>query len=172
MTRIELFIPTADLFNIIVDVIKTNSGAKLVYQRFETNRHKAGFVTIDMSTPIDLATKYNDEDFSLAYISLKGTPSSDQDWSFLDKNEENLIEIAGGRQKKNELEQTVIRVLSKKTKCKKIFTQLLQNIESQCQQGILLNKQVYPKIFYHPNASNLTLWDDLDNKTIEATLLL
>jgi hypothetical protein len=170
MTRIEIFIATSDLFEIVFNLIKNDPNIKLVFQRFESNQHKAGFSVIDITSKANLSQLYNEGDFSLAYLSLKGIPSYEQDWNFLDKNEEYLIEIAGGRQRNHDLEETVIRLLSKNTKCKPVFAQLLKNIEAASNKGVLLNEQPYPKIFYHRNVSNLTLWVDLESKTIRGQI--
>lgn len=170
MTRIEIFIAPFDLFEIVFNLIKNDPNIKLVFQRFESNQHKAGFSVIDIASKVNASQLYNEGDFSLAYLSLKGIPSHEKDWSFLDTNEAYLIEIAGGRQRNHDLEEAVIRLLSKNAKCKKTFAQLVKHIESVSNKGVLLNEQPYPKIFYHRNVSNLALWVDLESKTMRAKI--
>ena len=67
------------------------------YQRFKSESFPAGFRIMKFDEP--LAQIYNDDEFKLMYLSLTNTPNSSTDWGFVDRQEDSLIEISGGRRR-------------------------------------------------------------------------
>lgn len=169
MTRIEAFIPTESLFNLLNGIVAAHS-AKLVFQRFESEIHPAGFTTV-APTP-GAAKEYIKGGYQLIYISLKNVPKNTLDWDFLEREEAHLVELAGARQQGQDLEQVVIRPLAKKSKAAKLFGEIQAAIAENCLQGVTLNGKPYPKIFYAKESGlkKMRLWVDVDTKSISAVI--
>jgi hypothetical protein len=170
MTRIEAFIPVSLLFRLINRVAE-GTAARLVFQRFESPKHQAGFTVFEPRE--DLATEYVNGGYQLIYLSINGIPKNGEDWDFLDRESEYLIEFAGGRQNGQDLEQVVIRPMAKKNKVAKPYKELQSGITEACHQGVNLNGTPYPKIFYAKElvGKKTKMWVDLETKSISALIL-
>ena len=165
MTRLEAFVPTGALFKIVTELAVLHK-AQIVFQRFQSAEHSAGFAVIEASA--GAADEYLRGGYELFYLALKKAPINPQDWDFSDRETANLIEFAGGRQYGQDLEQVVIRPMAKKTKAQKLF----DAVKASCEQGVILNGQPYPKIFYAKEirAQKLRLWVDIETKSICAKI--
>ena len=168
ITRIEAFIPTASLFAILAETAKAHNG-RLVLQRFETKEHRAGLTVIAPSA--DAAAEHSSGGYRLIFVALRGQPTHEQDWGFFDREEENLVELAGGRQYDEHLEQVTVRPLGKKGRATKVCQEIARAIASRCSRGVMLNDTPYPKIFVANEliGRDVRLWVDIDTKTISAT---
>ena len=96
MSQLQCFISTDVLVDSVRSVGRTHS-AHLIFQRFKSESFPAGFRIMKFDEP--LAQIYNDDEFKLIYLSLTNTPNSSTDWGFVDRQEDSLIEISGGRRR-------------------------------------------------------------------------
>lgn len=170
MTRIEAFVPTAMLFQMIADVARPHE-ARLVLQRFETAHHGAALSVVEATSLA--ADEYLCGGYEVVYLALRKVPASEQDWSFVDREAADLLEFAGARQRGEDLEQVTIRPLARKTNVARLFAATKAAIAAACKQGVTLNGQLYPKIFYAKEleARRSRLWVDIETKTISARVV-
>lgn len=167
MTRIEAFITPSELFGIVSEVV-TKNDARLVFQRFETPRHDAGFTIVDPNT--DVLKLYEEGGYSVAYITLGGLPESPTDWGFIDREQDHLIEIVGAIRRDMDLSITNIRVVSKRSRAKNACELIRRRISRSCDRGVSLDGHPYPKIYCENGIqeAGFELWTDVENKTIRA----
>ncbi|AUX28654.1 MULTISPECIES: hypothetical protein [Sorangium] len=170
MTRIEAFIPTAMLFQTIADVARPHK-AHLVLHRFET-AHRDAALSVVEATPL-AADEYLSGGYLLMYLALRQAPASEQDWSFVDREAANLLEFAGARQRGQDLELVTVRPVAKKTNVARLFAATKAAIAASCKRGVMLNGQLYPKIFYAKELEvrRFRLWVDIETKTISANVV-
>ncbi|MGK3967131.1 hypothetical protein WMF38_23520 [Sorangium sp. So ce118] len=140
-------------------------------QRFETAHHGAALSVVE-TTPL-AADEYLNGGYQLMYLALRKAPASEHDWGFVDREAADLLELAGARQRGEDLEQVTVRPVAKKTNVARLFAATKAALAASCKQGVTLNGQLYPKIFYAKEleARRLRLWVDIETKTISARMV-
>jgi hypothetical protein len=165
MSRIEAFIPTRLLFDLVVNLARQHN-AQLVFQRFQSEQHSEGLFVFQPEG--DLVREYIDGGFKLIFISLRALPRHEKDLQFFDREAEYIVEVTGGRQIGLDLEQVVIRPLAKKSKALKAYRELHKMVAAVCHRGVLLNGHAYPKPYYARDMGSVRMWVDLDTRCISA----
>ncbi|HMW46682.1 MAG TPA: hypothetical protein PKD17_02110 [Cellvibrionaceae bacterium] len=169
MSRIEAFLPTQTLLTLVAELAE-KEGANIIFCRYKPTDQKPGF-TVVQAAP-DLANKYLDGKYEQILLSLKGLPKHEQDWEFIERASAYLIEINGGRQDADNIGQTTIRLIDKKSKATKVFNGLKAAVKAISGVGVLVNGNPYPKIYYAQSliASCPNLWVDIETKQLAVKL--
>jgi len=97
------------------------------------------------------------------YLSLGATPRHPEDLRFTDDAESQLLELTGGRQRGERLEQGTLRVFAKKSAARPLFTAIRRKIGAVAGRGgcfarLADGREVpYPDVYCSPAARQLTL---------------
>jgi hypothetical protein len=163
--QLEAFMLPQQLFAILKEEIE---GGHFIFQGFEPTA-RPGFVVPPPKA--DLAAEYVRGRYNTAYISTRGLPKHPQDWDFIDRESDWLIELTGGRMQAKKLELATLRPMSKKSKVSNQFSALRKRLIQTCEAGVKLNGHPYPKILWQPGAEKFELWQDLDTRDIRAQVI-
>lgn len=161
MSSIEAILYKETLFEIILE-IKEKFDLHVVFRRFKKNGYQPGYFVIDSNNLSDI---YNSEGFELIYLA-QNVPEAEEDYNFLSREADLLLEIKGGRHHRDELELSQIRLMSKKPKNKLWINVFRKQIKILCNQGIRWDDSEYPKIFWDKKIdwSNTKCWNNIDDK--------
>ena len=128
----------------------------LSFRRFTDSGFDAGFEVCAWGE--DLSNKYINGGYRQIYLTTNNSiPRNPLDWDFLDREQENIIIIEGGRINGNELEQSYLRVLSKKSNCKVLCQDIKDLIKSQSSQGLYNSGSFYKNTFYSVAAAKYAM---------------
>ncbi|MFO1367349.1 MAG: hypothetical protein U1F46_00020 [Marinagarivorans sp.] len=163
MSRIEAFLPTQTLLTLVAELAEKED-ANIIFCRYKPTDQKPGFTVVQAAA--DLANTYLDGKYEQILISLKGLPKQEQDWEFIERASAYLIEINGGHQDADNIGQTTIRLIDKKSKATKVFNALKTAVKAISGMGVLVNGNPYPKIYFDLAliAAPIQLWVDIETK--------
>jgi hypothetical protein len=155
----------------ILEEINKNSCISIIFQYPKTDFSEAELKILEVKD--NLREIYTIDNYSSIYLSVCDLPASSQDWEFFDDSAEDLIEITGGRTKENLLEMCEVRIFSKVTNTKKVFSKIKKMIISACSERGLYSKSgnFYRNIYYASEVLRYNLQFDLRMNDLSFTLV-
>jgi hypothetical protein len=151
--HIFYFLTPREQFELLKEVSSSNKNdIGLIFRRFTNTGFDSRYEICSWED--DLPKKYLDGGFTQIHITVNGSlPHGLQDWDFLDREEQNLIIIEGGRINNNELEKSYLRVFAKETNCKSLYQRIRKLIKSNTTQGLYSKGSFYKDTFYSEAAA-------------------
>ena len=155
--HIFYFLPLAQQFNLLREVASSSKNEiGVIFRRFTPSGFPPGYKVYSWED--DLEAEYKEGKYSQIYLSVNGAvPESHDDWSFPDREQQNLVVIENGREMEGELEKSYLRVFSKITNCKPFYQKFRKQIKNNCHQGLFIRNTFDMNIFYSDDAKNLTM---------------
>ena len=151
--EIFYFLTINEHFEILSEAaLSSKKDIGLCFRRFIPSGFEAAFEVCTWDE--DLPNKYLNGGYTRMYLTTNNSsPTNPQDWEFSDREQENIIIIEGGRIQGNELEQSYLRVFSKKSNCKLLHQKIRSLIKNKTNSGVYARGSYYKNTFYSNDAA-------------------
>jgi hypothetical protein len=157
--RLRYFLSIDEHFGILRE-LGVEQQCRLIFRSFTSDAPAASIKEVKWGVAEEL---FRSGEYREMVLSLGVVPRHDRDWEFMELAAEELIVIEGGRQKEAVLELAEMRLFSKRSKAKRLFTQLRQGVLMACPHNGLktLSGHLYADIIYSQNIRQLDLRERL-----------
>lgn len=147
MKPLRFFLPP-DRWFALVERLAADLSLEVIFRRAESSEHEAGFHLAGLGT---LKQVYEEGGYSQIVFSVGTVPAHDQDWRFVMRARDEILECDGGNWQQRTVGIRTLWLLSKRSKALPVFKEFRRAIAEMCQQGMVAGETVHADVFYYPD---------------------